>query len=117
MIVNLVDYLKATRTQGITLDPNGNISFEVYADTNFCGNWHCPTAAPDPIIAKSRTGYSILYSGFPIIWCRKVQTQIALSTTKAEYITLPQSLRDAILMMQLLREIKGNGFHMLSTIP
>ena len=36
---------------------------------------------------------------------------------EAYCITLSQSLRDVIPMMQLLREIKVNGFPMLSTTP
>ena len=33
-LVHLVNYLKAMRTQGITLDSGGNKSFEVYTDTD-----------------------------------------------------------------------------------
>ena len=83
------------------MDPEVSKSFEVYADANFCENWHCPTAGNNPSTTKYRTGYSILYSGCLIIWCSKMQTQIALSKTEAEYISLPQSLHNAIPMMQL----------------
>jgi hypothetical protein len=31
-------YLMLTREQGIIFDPNDGKSFEVYADTDFCGN-------------------------------------------------------------------------------
>ena len=37
-IIHLVKYLKTTKTQGITLDPKGNKSFEVYANAKLCGN-------------------------------------------------------------------------------
>ena len=103
MIIQLVRYLKATRTQGFMLDPGGSKSFEVYADSNFSGNWHQPIDGDNPSTTKSRTGYSILYAGCPIVWFRKLQTQIAMSATEAEYIALSQSLRDAITMLQLLR--------------
>ena len=115
--IHLVKYLKTTRTQGIALDPDGKKSFEVYADADFCGNWHHPTAGDEPSTTKSQTGYSIMYTGCPIIWCSKLQTQIALFTTEAGYITLPQSLQDMIPMMQLLIEIKSNGFYTHSTVP
>ena len=62
------------------MDPEVSKSFEVYADANFCKNWHCPTAGNKPSTAKSRTGYAILYTSWSIIWCRKPQTQITLST-------------------------------------
>ena len=38
VIIYLVKCLKARSTQGITLDPEGNKSFEVYTYANFCGN-------------------------------------------------------------------------------
>ena len=38
-----------------------------------------------PIIVKV-----IMYSGCPVAWCSKLQSEIALSTTKAEYIALSQ---------------------------
>ena len=66
-IIHLVKYLKATREQVIMLNPKGRKSFEVYANTNFRGNWHRPTAGNNPSIAKYRTGYAILYAGCPII--------------------------------------------------
>ena len=102
-IIQLLKYLKATRLQGIMLDPEGSKSFEVYADADFFGNWHHPTASDDTITVKSRTGYDILYAGCSIVWRSKLQSHIALSTMEAEYIALLQSLRNAIPMMQLLR--------------
>ena len=84
------------------LDPEGINGFEVYTDANFCGNWHLPTVGDNPSSANYRTRYAIMYAGCPIIWCSKLQTQVALSMTKAEYIVLSYSLRDAIPIMQLL---------------
>ena len=115
--IHLVKYLKATRTQRITLDTNRNKIFEVYAGANFVGNWHHPIADDNPSTAKSRTSYSIMYSVCPIIWCINMQTQITLSTMEVDYIALFQSLWDTIIIMQLLKEIKCNGFHTLSSIP
>ena len=54
----------------------------------------------------SRTGYMILYAGCPIIWCSKLQTEIALSTTESEYIALSNSLRDVIPLINLLQELR-----------
>ena len=66
-IIHLVKYLKVTREQGITLDPEGSKRFEVYTDTDFCGNWYRPTARNDRSTAKSQTGYAILYTRCLII--------------------------------------------------
>ena len=54
--------------------------------------------------ARSRTGYVICYGGFPLIWNSKLQTEIALSSTEAEYIALSEALRQAIVIMNLLKE-------------
>ena len=55
----------------------------------------------------SRTGYVTRYANCNIIWCSKLQTEIALSTTESEYIALSQSLRDTLPLMELLREIRN----------
>jgi hypothetical protein len=79
-----------TREQGLILDPQDGKSFEVYVAADFCGNWNRATAMNDVSTAKSRTGYMISFYGCPITWASKLQTQIALSTTEAEYIALSQ---------------------------
>ena len=64
----------------------------------------------------SRTGYVVMYTGCPLLWCSKMQTEVALSTTEAEYIALSQSLREVIPIMQLLKEI-NEVFPTLIRIP
>ena len=44
----------------------------------------------------------------PIIWKAVLQTQVSLSTTEAEYISLSQSLREVITIINLLNEMKEN---------
>ena len=53
----------------------------------------------------SRTGYVIMYAGCPLIWCSKIQTETALSTTESEYIALGQALSEVIPLQNLLQEI------------
>ena len=53
-----------------------------------------------------RTGYIIRYARCPIIWASRIQTEIKLSTTEAEYIDLSQSTRDVSPFMNLMKEIK-----------
>ena len=43
--------------------------------------------------------------GCPIQWNSKLQTEIALSTTEAEYIALSQAMRELIPLRRLLLEI------------
>ena len=37
----------------------------------------------DPISAKSRTGYVVMFCGSLLMWVSKLQAQIALSTAEA----------------------------------
>jgi hypothetical protein len=48
----------------------------------------------------------ILYGGCPVVWASKLQREVALSTTEAEYNALSESLREVINMMQLLQETR-----------
>ena len=104
-MLHLAKYLASTRNEGIILRPNKEKSFEVYADADFSGNWYKPTAEKDASTAKSRTGYVITYASCPITWASKLQGCISLSTTESEYVALSQSLREAIPLMNLLKEL------------
>ena len=106
-----------TKNKGIILKPDRTKSLEVFADADFSGNWNITTAADDASTAKSRTGYIILYAGCPIVWQSKLQTQCALSTTEAEYISLSQSLRTVIPIINLIEEMKTNNISTISTAP
>lgn len=77
---------------------------EVYVDADFAGGWNAADADNvDNVL--SRTGFVICYENCPIVWCSKLQTEIALSTAEAEYIALSHTLRDAIPMQNLTKEI------------
>ena len=55
----------------------------------------------------SRTGYVIMYASCPILWVSRLQTEIALSTAEAKYITLLQALCDVIPLITLLKEVNA----------
>ena len=57
-----------------------------------------------------RHGYIILYEGCPTLTKSQLQGEIALSSTESEYNGLSYALRDAIPIMELLKEMKQNGF-------
>ena len=105
-VEHLIKYLAGTRDKGLILRPSSKHHINVYADADFSGNWNKSTASEDSSTAKSRTGYFISYENCPIMHASKLQTQIALSTTEAEYIALSQSLRDAIPLMNIARELR-----------
>jgi hypothetical protein len=109
-------YLKGTRDQGLILKPE-DYSFEVFVDADHSGNWKFGETEDDMATAKSRTGYVIKYAGCPVVWHSKLQTEIALSSTEAEYVSLSESLRDTIPMMQLIKEIQDRGFEVPTSTP
>ena len=83
---------------------------EVHVDASFAGDWHPEEAATDRDTARSRHGYIISYGGCPLLWKSQMQTEIALSSTESEYTGLSYALRDAIPIIELLKELKENGF-------
>ena len=87
----LVRYLKATRQIGLKFKPDPSKGFQCYCDADFAGNWNKAFAATAPSTAKSNSGWIVVYANCPIIWASKLQSQVALTTTEAEYIdiTLP----------------------------
>jgi hypothetical protein len=112
----LARYLLQTRDKGLILKPNDN-SFDVYVDTDFAGNWNKEESEGDSDTARSRYGYIIMYMGCPITWASKMQTEIALSSTESEFIGLSHALRSTIPLMELIKELKKNGFGTVSSKP
>ena len=46
-----------------------------------------------------------MYTGCPITWCSKLQTEIALSMTEADYVTLVQAIYKVIPFINLMKDI------------
>ena len=113
----LVRYLKKSRDIGLRFTPDPEKGFECYCDADFSGNWNKQFARHDPSTSKSRSGWVVFYAGCPIIWASRLQTQVALSTTEAEYIAMSQSLRDVLPIMFLIQEMKEKGFQVICTQP
>ena len=73
-------------------------------DADFAGLWGYEDKQ-DPVCVWSRTGYVVTFGGCPVLWVSKLQTEIALSTTEAEYIALSQAMRDLLPTKRILEEI------------
>ena len=76
----LAKYLKHTHDRGLVLDQNYDIfKVDVYPDTEVSGM--CGQENPnDSTCAKSRNGFIITFSDFPVFWISKLQTETALYT-------------------------------------
>ncbi|KAL7554713.1 hypothetical protein ACHAWF_018679, partial [Thalassiosira exigua] len=106
-----------TRILDLKFKPDSVNGFEANANANFDGNLNPVEAPTDPSTVKSHTDWVIFYAGCPIIWASRLETQVALSTTEAEYIALSMSLRDVIPSMELVVEVRSKGFPVLCTEP
>ena len=73
-------YLKGTSSKGFIFRPKKVKILEFYVDVDVAGGWDkVDTSNPESVM--SRTVYVIKYDIFPVLWCSKLQSEIALSTT------------------------------------
>ena len=104
-VKRIIRYLKGTEDKGMYISPTNDHLLENYVDSDFAGLYGSEDEN-DPISAKSRTGFVILYKSVPILWKSSLQTQISVSTMEAEYIALSTSMRDFIPLREILIEIR-----------
>jgi hypothetical protein len=100
----------------LILKADSSKAFEVHVDCDFAGNWVKEDALNDPSMAKS-IGYIISYGGCPVIWVSKLQTEVVLSSTESEYVSLSESLWIVTVVMNLLREMKSFDLPIIKTTP
>ena len=100
----IVKYLIGTKNKGLVFRPDKRKDVKVYVHADFAGSWNNANSNCSASVL-SRTRFVIMYHGCPLRWHSKLQTEIALFTTEAEYIALSQSMRELIPLMNLLGEI------------
>jgi hypothetical protein len=61
----------------------------------------------DPVSVKFRTGFTLTLFGCPIIWSSKLQLEIMLSSTAAEYVAFSMAVRELLSMRALLKELSS----------
>ena len=103
-VKRIVRYLVETREHGILFTPNLDEGLNCYVDADFAGLWGHEDEQ-DPVSVKSRTGFTLTLFGCPIIWQSKLQTEITLSSTAAEYVAFSMAMRELLPMRVLLEEI------------
>jgi hypothetical protein len=104
-------YLLGTKGKGLIMKPNQE-GMNCWVDASNASEWNNKTASSGPNTARSRMGYIITYAGFPMHWSSKMQTEIALSTTEAEYIALSQAMREVLPIIWLMEEAKQKGIRL-----
>ena len=101
-------YLKGTRDKGLIIRADPSKNLQMFVDANFAGNWDLKES-DERDTARSRHGYVIKYRGCPVTWKSQLQTEICLLSTESEYTGLSYALREAIPIMQTLKEMKHMG--------
>ena len=100
----IVRYLIETRDRGIVFKPDLTQGLDCWVDADFSGLYGYEDEQ-DPVSVKSRTGFVLTLFGCPIIWSSKLQTDITLSSTAAEYVAFSMAMRELLPMRVLLQEL------------
>ena len=69
----LPDINQRLTTRGVVYKPNIEKIIECYVDAKFSSGWYQSYADNEENVML-RMGYVITYSGFPVLWCSKLQT-------------------------------------------
>jgi hypothetical protein len=109
-------YLLGTKDRGFIMKPNQE-GMECWVDAAHASEWNNKTASSDPSTARSIMGYIITCAGCPMHWSSKMQTEIALSTTEAEYIALSQAMREVLPIIWLMEVAKQQGIPVMNATP
>ncbi len=106
-IKTILRYLKKTENKGMIIKPKDSLfHLDLYVDADYCGLFGQEDAR-DSNSVRSRTGYIVILSGWPIIWKSQLQTHLSQSTLEAEYTALSASLRVFLPLQRLIEEMVG----------
>ena len=103
-VKRIAQYLKQTMTNGLILRLDFSLSIQCIVNADFTGMW-VKEDCVDLSSVYSHTGYVIMYAGCPILWVSRLQMEVTLSTTEAEYIALSQAMCNIIPFMNLVNDV------------
>ena len=101
----ILRYLSKTCDEGIIVKPtDSKFNLTMHVDADYCGLFG-QEDPHNPDSVRSRTGYVICLSGWPIVWKSQLQTHLSQSTLEAEYTALSSALRVFLPLRKLGEEI------------
>ena len=108
-VKRIVRYLAATTndgtlSRGIRFKPDLTSGLDMYVDADYAGLFGCEDDQ-DPTSVKSRTGFVLTLFNCPVLWSSKLQTDICLSSTAAEYVAFSMGMRELLPMRELVKEV------------
>ena len=90
-------------THRIVYSPNKEKYIECFVDADFAGGWS-QVDSDNVENSMSCTVYVIAYVEYPVLWYSKLHTELSLSTTQVQYITLSQAMPNVIPCMLLIKK-------------
>ena len=100
-------YLQGTKDNGLVFNPSKKLVVDCYADADFAGLWGHENTQ-EPICARGRTGFVVIFFNCLLFWVSKIQTEIAISTLHSEYVVLSCSVRPLLTLKILIKEVIDN---------
>ena len=114
-VKTILRYLKATQDKGTIVRPTNHLHLDLYVDADMGGLFKRENDR-DPNSVRSRTGYVIKLSGWPLLWKSKLQTHLSQSTLESEYSSLSYALKTLLPLKWLIQEmVKNIGRHSLES--
>ena len=102
--VDLPDINRQLTPYGFRYKTNIEIYIKSYVDANFSGEWD-QADSDNTENFMSRTGYIITYTGCPVLWCIKLQTEVTLITIEEGYISLRRAMHKVIPFIEFIKEL------------
>ena len=94
-VKSICKYLLNTNNKNIIFQPDPKKGIECHVDADFSGGW-ASGEHYNPEAVLSCTSFVISYAGCPTYLCIKIQTEICLSKTEAEYVALSIAMREVL---------------------
>ena len=94
----ILQYLQNALDVGFTFEQDKSLGKCIvgYCDSDFAG---------DLDKRRSTTGYLFTLTKAPVSWKSTLQSMVALSTTKAEYMAITEAMKEAIWLHGLLKDL------------
>lgn len=97
-VKRIIAYVAGTSKYGIEYCSDGReLRLMGYSDADYAG---------DVETRKSTTGYVFELAGGPVTWASQRQKLVTLSTTKAEYVAMSITSREAVWLRRLLSDVE-----------
>ena len=96
LLKGVARYLAGTRDMGIIYRSGGSDDLECYTDADY---------ATDKDTRKSRSGFSMCYSGGAVCWGSKLQSVVATSSAESEYIAAAGAARELVWLRRVCADL------------